>query len=96
MGVYYCCRRFSSDSVGDYVAVDFTTPSCVSSSSILVIPDNQANIYALAHNVIENTSCGYLSTGHTGFASVLSVSSVNTLVFAYANGAISVFGVMTK
>ena len=89
--------RFISDSIGNYSISDSNTPACaISFDASLNIPDSQFNIFELNHDVLENSSCEYISTGHTGFASVLSLNTVDTIVFAYANGAISLFGVMTK
>ena len=85
---------------GDYTMFDYDSPSCTTYEEVMTIPDEQINIYQLSHNVSnrdlgDNVRCLYISTGHTGFTSVLSIDSVNTLVFAYANGAISLFGIMT-
>lgn len=89
--------RFSSDALGDYSISDSDGSSCgISPGAVLVIPDNLLNIYLLDHDVVDRISCEYISLGHTGFASVVSVNSVNTVVFAYANGSVSLFGVMTK
>ncbi|HED35178.1 MAG TPA: hypothetical protein ENJ08_13360 [Gammaproteobacteria bacterium] len=91
---------FSSDSVGKYSVFD---NDCTNSFNVLLsIPDTQINIYEMAHDVLDSggATCQYLSTGHTGFVSVLSINSVDTLVFAYSNGAnggtTSLFGVLTK
>jgi len=87
---------FSVDSSGVYFGVDFTTPNACSYTGTLDIPSAEANIYKLAHNVDDAISCLYISTGHTGFASVINGTSIdNKLVYAFANGSISVFAVMT-
>jgi len=79
----------------DYSLFDYNAPSCRTENEVMAIPDNQVNIYSLSHDVIQRENCGYISAGHTGLTSVLSINAVNTLVFAYANGAYSLFGVMT-
>jgi len=88
---------FIISSTGVYSIFDFTSPNCdTTKTAVLSIPDEQVNIYGLAHNVIQNDACQYISLNHTGFTSVLSINSVDTIVFAYANGDFSLFGVMTK
>lgn len=89
--------QFISDAIGDYSISDNNSPSCaISFDASLNIPSNIINIFELNHDVLDNDSCQYISSGHTGFASVLSLNAVDTIVFSYDNGAISVFGVMTK
>ena len=80
---------------GDYFIYDNTAPSCATGSELMAIPDNQVNIYTLSHRVQQNIDCQYLGVDYTGLTSVLSINAVNTLVFAYANGTYSLFGVMT-
>jgi len=80
---------------GDYGVFDYDSPSCDSSNEVMTIPNDQVNIYELSHNITQNDACQYISNGHTGLTSVLSINSVNTLVFAYANDTYSLFGVMT-
>jgi len=90
----------TSDGTGVYAIFD---NECTSSfGEKLVIFDPQANIYEMSHDVLDSGlgACQYISTGHTGFVSVLSINSVDTLVFAYSNGAnggtTSLFGVLIR
>jgi len=90
----------SSNISGEYNLFD---DNCTSTFNVLFnIPDAQLNIYELSHDVLDSgvAACQYISTGHTGFVSVISINSVDTLVFAYSNGAnagtVSLFGVLTK
>jgi hypothetical protein len=87
---------FSVDGSGVYYGVDFTTPNACHYTGILGLPPVDANIYFLEHDVDDTLSCLYISTAHTGFASVINGTSIdNKLVYAFANGSISVFAVMT-
>lgn len=87
----------SVDSAGGYSIGDAVGELCdTSSGASLVIPDANINIYQLAHNVISvsagTCSAPYLSTGHTGFASVIAKSiDKDTFVFAYVNGTVALF-----
>ncbi|MCP4487497.1 MAG: hypothetical protein GY820_09305 [Gammaproteobacteria bacterium] len=95
--------KFSSDSVGTYTGGDLNIERCVfpNSAATLVIPDNNYNIYQLAHPV-ENQGIGtcavtYESTGHTGFASVVNDTGIDDkLVFAFTNGEVALFSIMYK
>ena len=91
---------FAVDNTGAYTGVDFTeiTNSCAYLGS-LTIPSSEVNIYGLSHDVVApgaSITCNYESTLHTGFASVINGTGVdNKLVYGFANGAVSVFAIMT-
>jgi hypothetical protein len=84
---------------GLYFGRDDTVQICEYSST-LVLPDNQLNIYQLSHNIV-NPSLGtctspYISTGHTGLAAVITTNNTDdTLVYAFSNGSIALFAVMS-
>lgn len=87
----------SSSSIGNYSIFDIADEKC-DSRSTLTIPDSEVNIYQLAHDVVAQTaipgtcSAPYLSTGHTGFVSVIFKSvDKDTFVFAFSNGNVALF-----
>ena len=77
--------RFFANSDETYSAVDQGSPWCQYSGN-LVIPESSLNIYQLAHDVVEGNNCEYISENHTGFASIISINGVETLVYAFAGG----------
>ena len=96
--------RFSSSNTGNYVGTDDNTDFCafpITSPSSFVIPNANTNIYEMAH-AIDSQGVGacappYESTGHTGFASVVDDTGTDDkLVFAFANGAVALFGIMNR
>ena len=87
--------RFVPANDASYIATDQGSPSCQYSGT-LVIPSGELNIFQLAHDVEELHSCQYISASHTGFASVISLNGVDTLVYAFANGSYSFFAIMEK
>jgi predicted cupin superfamily sugar epimerase len=87
--------RFSAGNDETYAGTDQGTLSCLYSGT-LVISSGDLNIFQLAHDVEELHSCQYISTNHTGFASVVSLNGVDTLVYAFANGTYGFFAIMEK
>ncbi|MBL4608615.1 MAG: hypothetical protein JKY01_12415 [Pseudomonadales bacterium] len=56
------------------------------------------NIYRLAHDVEDYYDpCSFTSTGHTGFASVITdATEDDTLVYGFSNGDYAQFSVMSR
>ncbi len=83
--------------VGGYAGGDDGDPSCGFLSNY-TLPDSAVNIYDMAHNITDSLNCAFLpSTAHTGLASVVDTTSTDdTIVFAFANGIISLFGTVNK
>ncbi|MCP4277099.1 MAG: hypothetical protein GY779_12190 [Gammaproteobacteria bacterium] len=99
--------KFSSNATGGYFGGDVIDEFCVFRKDVstlgqLVIPDISANIYELEHSitpsVIGTCSPPYESTGHTGFAAVVSEGSGtdNKLFFAFNNDNIALFGILSR
>lgn len=89
----------NNSATGAYSIADITANRCLSRGQ-LVIPDLNANIYQLAHDIVEQISfpgdctAPALSSNHTGFASVTSSlggNSDDTFVFAFANDSVALF-----
>jgi len=85
-------------SSGSYSGFDDTTEKCQYTATF-VIPDNQINIYEMDHAITDPSigTCAppYESMGHTGFAAVIdTMSTDDTLVYAFTNGTIALFAVM--
>ncbi len=77
-----------------FFCIKFVIGNFWSKSQLIEVP---LNIYQLSHDVVEAISCGYISAGHIGFASVISATnSDDTLVYAFTNGGISLFAVMSR
>jgi hypothetical protein len=78
-----------------YFAADQGAPSCQYGGTF-ILPSDELNIYQLTHDVSSITDCQFVSANHTGFASVLNINGVDTLVYAFANGTYGFFAIMEK
>ena len=88
--------EFSSGLTGSYTGFDDTEPSCIYSGNF-VIPDNNLNVYRMDHDVLDNGKCVFIAEDHTGFASVIDdIGTDDTLVYAFANGTLSLFAIMNR
>lgn len=88
---------FTTDLTGSYTGYDDAVPSCAYSGSF-VIPDSDLNIYQMDHDVLDNGGCIFITKeGHTGFASVIdNTGTDDKLVYAFANGTLSLFAIMDR
>ena len=86
----------ASDPTGSYSGTDNEAPSCIHAGNFL-IPDRESNIYMMEHDVLDNGGCNFITEAHSGFASVIdNIGTDDKLVYAFANGTISLFAIMGK
>jgi len=89
---------FTSDLNGVYSGYDDAVSSCVYAGSF-VIPDSNLNVYQMDHDVLDNgnRACIFITEDHTGFASVIdNIGTDDKLVYAFANGTLSLFAIMDR
>ena len=88
--------KISSSNIGHYIGQDENTPVCLHTGDF-AIPDSNLNIYIMAHDVEEGITCAFVTTGYTGFASVIDdIGTDDKLIYAFANGTLSLFAIMKK
>lgn len=88
--------RFAANSTGTYLGVDDAAQQCAY-SGILALPDSELNIYQMDHDVSGKKSCHFKTEAYTGFASVIDrIATDDTLVYAFANGTLSLFAIMNR
>lgn len=91
----------TTNTTGFYTGYDDDAVTSCSYSGDFVIPDSNLNIYMMDHDVLDDVldkvTCGYIAEGHTGFASVIDTTGTDdTLVYAFANGMLSLFAIMHR
>lgn len=87
--------EFTTNKTGSYSGSDDSV-SCAYTGDF-VIPDSDLNIYLMDHDVVGNVTCLFKTEGHTGFASVIDdIATDDKLVYAFANGTLSLFAIMGK
>ena len=88
--------EFTTNLTGSYAGFDDDVPSCIYTGNY-VIPDSNFNVYRMDHDVLDNGSCVFITEDHTGFASVIDdIGTNDKLVYAFANGTLSLFAIMSR
>ncbi len=88
--------EFTTSLTGSYTGFDDDVPSCIYTGNY-VIPDSNFNVYQMDHDVLDNGSCVFITEDHTGFASVIDdIGTNDKLVYAFANGTLSLFAIMSR
>ena len=89
--------EFTTNQTGSYTGFDDDDePSCIYTGNY-VIPDSNFNVYQMDHDVLDNGSCVFITEDHTGFASVIDdIGTNDKLVYAFANGTLSLFAIMSR
>ena len=83
-------------SYASYTGFDDEKPSCGYTGN-LIIPDSNLNIYQMDHDVVNIEKCIYIAEDHTGFAAVIDdIATDDKLVYAFANGTLSLFAIMSR
>ncbi len=86
----------TSSLAGFYTGYDDAVPSCGYAGDF-VIPDSDLNIYLMDHDVLDNVDCVFMTEGYTGFSSVIdNIGTDDKLVYAFANGTLSLFAIMDR